>query len=114
MSEPESLAAIPLLPIKNAVLFPYLLMPLSVGRPNSIAAVERAMAAEEKSIVIVAQRDPSADDPRLKDLFTVGTRGVIKKLGRRPDGAVEIVVQGVERVAIVKVEDLSGALHARV
>ncbi|HLM98577.1 MAG TPA: endopeptidase La [Bryobacteraceae bacterium] len=114
MSDPERLAAIPLLPIKNAVLFPHMLLPLSVGRPSSVAAVERAMAGEEKHIVIVAQRDASVDEPRQEDLFTVGTNAVIKKLGRRPDGAIELVVQGLERVTILKVEQVRGTLHARV
>jgi len=59
MSDPAKPEAIPLLPIKNAVLSPYMLLPLSVGRPSSVAAVERAMAGEEKHIVIVAQRDAS-------------------------------------------------------
>ena len=114
MSEPEKLATIPLLPIKNTVLFPHMLLPLSVGRPNSVAAVEQAMCGEEKHIVIVAQRDASVDDPRQQDLFTVGTKGVIKKLGRRPDGVIELVVQGLERVTIVKVEEVRGAMQARV
>jgi len=114
MSDAEKLAAIPLLPIKNAVLFPYMLMPLSVGRPSSVAAVERAMAGEEKRIVIVAQRDAGVDEPKQEDLFGVGTNSVIKKLGRRPDGAIEMVVQGIERVTLVKVTESRGALDARV
>jgi len=114
MSDPEKLATIPLLPIKNAVLFPYMLLPLSVGRPSSVAAVERAMAGEEKHIVIVAQRDASVDEPRQQDVYSIGTNAVIKKLGRRPDGAIELVVQGLERVTIVKVEEVRGSLEARV
>ena len=114
MTDPEKLAPIPLLPIKNAVLFPHMLLPLSIGRPSSVAAVERAMAGEEKYIVIAAQRDASVDDPRQQDLFTVGTKGVIKKLGRRPDGVIELVVLGLERVTIVKLEEMRGAMQARV
>ena len=109
----ESLT-IPLLPIKNTVLFPHLLLPLSIGRTSSTAAVLRAMAGEEKQILMVAQRDASVDDPRQKDLFGVGTIAVIKKMGRRPDGVIELVVQGVERVALVKVEERGGALQASV
>ena len=109
----ESLT-IPLLPIKNTVLFPHLLLPLSIGRTSSTAAVLRAMAGEEKQILMVAQRDASVDDPRQKDLFAVGTIAVIKKMGRRPDGVIELVVQGVERVALIKVEERGGALQASV
>ncbi len=114
MSEPEKLAIIPLLPIKNAVLFPHMLLPLSIGRPSSVAAVERAMAGEEKHIVIVAQRDASVNEPGQQDLFTVGTNAVIKKLGRRPDGVIELVVQGLERVTIVTVEEVRETMQARV
>ncbi|MBZ5591468.1 MAG: endopeptidase La [Acidobacteriia bacterium] len=114
MSEQDEIRTVPLLPIKNTVLFPHLLLPLSIGRPSSAAAVAQAMAGEEKQIVIVTQRDVSVDDPRQKDLFTVGTIAVIKKMGRRPDGVIEMVVHGIERVTIVKVEEKSGALQATV
>jgi len=114
MSDQDEIRTIPLLPIKNTVLFPHLLLPLSIGRPGSAAAVAQAMAGEEKQIVIVAQRDASVDEPGQKDLFPVGTIAVIKKMGRRPDAVIEMVVHGIERVAIVKVEERSGALQAKV
>src|SRR5437660_7570870 len=90
--------ALPLLPLKNTVLFPQLFIPLSVGRPQSLAAVEAAMGTEEKTFVVVAQRDASVDQPGLDDLYTVGTRAVVKKSARGEDG-VQLIVQGVERVA---------------
>src|SRR5579871_187386 len=114
MTDADKTLTIPLLPIKNTVLFPYMLLPLSVGRPSSLASVERAMTGEEKHIVVVAQRDVSVDDPRQQDLFGVGTSAVIKKLGRRVDGAIELVVQGLDRVSILKVEEASLGLQARV
>ena len=70
-----------MLPLKNSVLFPGLLMPLSVGRKASLAAVEAALATEDKEIVVVAQRDASVDTPGAADLFTIGTRAVIRKVG---------------------------------
>ena len=73
---------LPLLPLKNSVLFPGLLMPLSVGRPGSIAAVEAALATEEKEIVMVAQRDANEDTPNAADLFTIGTRAAIRRAHR--------------------------------
>ncbi len=104
---------LPLLPLKNSVLFPGLLMPLSVGRAGSIAAVEAALATEGKEIVVVTQRDASVDAPGASDLFTIGTRGVIRKAGRGKD-QLEVLVYGVERVVIVKVDDENGHMAARV
>src|SRR5580704_7026182 len=102
MAEEIKIKSLPLLPLKNSVLFPGLLMPLSVGRPASIAAVEKALATEEKEIVVVTQRDVSVDSPSASDLYTIGTRGVIRKVGRNKD-QLEVLVSGGERVVIVKV-----------
>ena len=74
----EIIKLLPVLPLKNSVLFPHLLMPLSVGRPASLAAVEAALATEEREIVIVAQRDASVEAPALGDLYAIGTKAVIK------------------------------------
>src|SRR5579872_1612169 len=105
--------SLPLLPLKNSVLFPGLLMPLSVGRKSSLAAVEKALATEEKEIVVVTQRDVNVDEPDASDLYTIGTRAVIRKAGRGKD-QVEVLVFGTERVVIVKVDDENGFLSARV
>ena len=78
MSDSEKLIQLPVLPIKNTVLFPYLLMPLSVGRPASRAAVEAALATEDKTLLVIAQRDESADQPVEKDLQ------MLKDLGLDP------------------------------
>src|SRR5579863_10111839 len=95
MAENEiQISTLPLLPLKNSVLFPGLLMPLSVGRPASIAAVDEALATEEKEIVVVSQRDPNVDTPGPSDLYTIGTRGVIRKFGRAK-GQMEVLVYGV-------------------
>lgn len=93
------ITVLPVLPIKNTVLFPNLFLPLSVGRPGSVAAVEAALAGEEKTILVVAQRDASVDELTPEQLFTVGTRAVIKKMARG-DGGINIIVQGIERVVI--------------
>jgi ATP-dependent Lon protease len=100
----QHVKALPLLPLKNSALFPHLLMPLTVGRPASLAAVEAAMATEEREIVIAAQRDASVETPGLGDLFTIGTRAVLKRMTRTTEGAVELIVLGVERVNILKLE----------
>jgi ATP-dependent Lon protease len=111
VSENEKVLHLPVLPIKNTVLFPYLLMPLAVGRPASRAAVEAALATEEKTLLIVAQRDDSVEEPMEKDLFTIGTRAVIKKMGRS-ENALEMIVQGVERVVLMRLEQTTPYLKA--
>ncbi len=102
---------LPVLPIKNTVLFPHLLMPLSVGRPVSLAAVEAALATEDKMLNVFAQRDSAAEAPQESDLYTVGTRAVIKKMARG-ETAIELIVQGVERIRLVRMAQASPYLRA--
>jgi ATP-dependent Lon protease len=109
----EKLSTLPVLPIKNTALFPHLLMPLSVGRSASRAAVEAALATEDKTLFVVAQRDADVEEPGEADLFPVGTRAVIKKMARSENG-LEIIVQGVERVGLVRVTETSPYLQASV
>jgi ATP-dependent Lon protease len=95
--------SLPVLPLKNTVLFPYMFLPLSVGRPWSRAAVEAALASEDKTLLAVAQRDPNKEVPGIDDLHKVGVRAVIKKMARGGEG-FELLVQGLERVSLEKVE----------
>src|SRR5665213_2542824 len=113
MSDLEKIRILPLLPLKNSVLFPGLLMPLSVGRTSSLAAVEAAVATEDKEIIVVAQRDASADTPGASDLFTIGTLAAIRKVARPKEDHIDILAFGLERVVIVKVHEESGHLSAR-
>jgi ATP-dependent Lon protease len=109
----ETVLTLPVLPLRNTVLFPYLFLPLSVGRPNSVAAAEAVLATEEKTFVAVAERDPNAEQAGPENLHSNGTRAVIKKMVRG-NGGLELLVQGVERVAILKVEQTEPYLKARV
>ena len=81
-AKPEVLLSLPVLPLKNSVLFPHLFMPLSAGRPASLAAVEASLATEEKTFLAVALKNAEAELPTADDLYTVGTRAVIKKMAR--------------------------------
>src|ERR1700746_2950262 len=92
----ENLQVLPVLPVKNTVLFPNLLMPLSVGRPRSVAAIQAALTTEAKELLIVAQRDSSVEIPGGADLFPTATKAVIKRSGRNGDN-YEILVLGLER-----------------
>src|SRR5262245_58629147 len=73
---------LPLVPIKSMVLYPHLMMPLAVGRPQSVAAVQQAAATEEKQVIIVTQRDATVEQPKSEDLHAVGTLAVIRKLSK--------------------------------
>jgi len=113
MSEMQGVEILPVLPLKNSVLFPHLLMPLAVGRPASLAAAEAALATEEKEIVITAQRDPAVEKPGLEDLYTVGTKAVIKRMSRSSESHMELIVLGVERVVLLKLEQSEPYLKGR-
>jgi ATP-dependent Lon protease len=105
---------LPVLPLKSAVLFPYLVMPLSAGRAASIAAVEAALASESKEIVVFMQRDPDIDSPTQEELYPVGTKAVIRKMNRSQEGHLELLVLGMERVALLKLDASEPFLKARV
>jgi ATP-dependent Lon protease len=104
MNSPNVSVTLPVLPIKRTVLFPGVLMPVTVGRDRSVAAVNAALKTEEKTILVVAQRDPGKENPGLDDLYTIGTKAIVKQVGRTEDGTIQAVLQGLERVALLKVE----------
>jgi ATP-dependent Lon protease len=103
---------LPVLPLKNTVLLPYMFLPLSVGRASSRAAVEAALASEEKTLLVVAQRDSRQDEPGIDGLYKVGVRAVIKKMARGGEG-FELLVQGLERVSLDAVEESQAYLKVR-
>jgi ATP-dependent Lon protease len=90
-----------------------LFLPLSAGKPASLAAVEAALASEDKMFLAVALRNPEAEPPKADDLYTIGTRAVIKKMARTASG-IELLVQGVERVSLERLDQSEPYLKARV
>jgi ATP-dependent Lon protease len=113
MTQSENFTALPLLPIKNSVLFPQLFMPLSVGRPLSIAAAEASLQTEGNEILIFTQRDVSVEIPSQEQLYSVGVRAAIKKVGRSRPNHLDLLVQGIERVVLIKLEQTQTYLKAR-
>ena len=113
MSEQPVVYTLPVLPLKSAVLFPYLLMPLSAGRASSIAAVEAALASESKEILIFTQKDPEMDLPSQEDLYSIGTKAVIRKMNRSAEGHLELMVLGMERVTLLKLDASEPFLKGR-
>jgi ATP-dependent Lon protease len=113
MSETIEMSTLPVLPLKNTVLFPYLLMPLSVGRAGSIAAVEAALSSEDKVLAVFTQKDASVEQPSADDLYDTGCLGVMKRMARG-EGGFQIVVQGTERIELLGVTTERPYLNARV
>ena len=74
--------ALPVLPLKNSVLLPEIMLPIAIGRPASVATIEAALAREDKALIVVAQRDASIEQPEPKDLFTVGCKAIITDFGK--------------------------------
>ncbi|MBK8323885.1 MAG: endopeptidase La [Betaproteobacteria bacterium] len=100
-SPPES-RVLPLLPLRDVVVFPHMVIPLFVGRPKSIKALEAAME-EGKNVVLVAQKSAAKDEPAPEDLYGVGTVSTILQMLKLPDGTVKVLVEGVHRAGIVRV-----------
>ncbi|MDA8110255.1 MAG: endopeptidase La [Betaproteobacteria bacterium] len=108
MSEQEKVpgsAQYPLLPLRDVVVFPHMVIPLFVGRPKSIKAMETAMEAG-KSILLVAQKSAAKDDPGPEDMYAIGCVSSILQMLKLPDGTVKVLVEGGSRVRIAEVIDL--------
>lgn len=114
MSDETNLTTLPIVPVKRTVLFPGVMMPVTIGRPRSIAAVEAASKSEDKTLLIVAQRQPDIEQPTQNDLYTIGTKAIIKQIGRSPEGQLHTLVQGVDRQVLLKVEQLDPFMEGRV
>ena len=97
-------SAVPLLPLRDVVVFPHMVIPLFVGRPKSIKALEAAMESG-KQIMLVAQKTAAKDEPKPEDLFEVGCMSTILQMLKLPDGTVKVLVEGVQRAKASRVED---------
>ncbi len=113
MTESPLIMNLPVLPVKRTVLFPGVLMPLTVGRHRSVAAVEAALKTEDKTVLVVAQRDAHTEEPTLEDLYTIGTKAVIKQTARGAEGQLNILIQGLERFVLLKLEQNEPYMLAR-
>jgi len=104
---PSQPIQLPLLPLRDVVVFPHMVMPLFVGRPKSIKALEAAMESG-KSILLVAQKTASKDEPTVADLYEVGCIANILQMLKLPDGTVKVLVEGTQRAQINHIEDSLG------
>ena len=95
----SDLSAIPVLPLRDVVVYPHMVIPLFVGREKSIQALEQAMEAD-KQLLLVAQKSAALDDPDYDDVYQVGTVSSILQLLKLPDGTIKVLVEGLERAEI--------------
>ncbi len=103
----------PVLPLRDIVVFPHMIVPLFVGRDKSVAALEAAMAAD-KEIFLVAQLDPAEDDPSREDLYEIGVTASVLQLLKLPDGTVRVLVEGKTRGRLVEVDESGAFLTATI
>src|SRR6478735_9441758 len=96
---------LPLLPLRDVVVFPHMVIPLFVGRPKSIKALEAAME-QGKSIMLAAQKAAAKDEPSANDIYEIGCVANILQMLKLPDGTVKVLVEGSQRARIHSVEDV--------
>ncbi len=101
----------PVLPLRDIVVFPHMIVPLFVGREKSVRALDDVMK-DDKQILLVTQKNAAQDDPTPSDIFTVGTVGTVLQLLKLPDGTVKVLVEGGQRASIVKFTDLEEFFQA--
>ncbi len=114
LSEPVRVTDLPVLPLRDVVVYPHMVIPLFVGRERSMKALNQVMEGD-KQILLVAQTSPDIDDPSGEDLYKVGTVAQILQLLKLPDGTVKVLVEGLQRVKVTKIKlAADGALLASV
>ncbi len=105
--------AMPVLPLRDIVVFPHMIVPLFVGREKSVRALEAVMR-DDKQILLVAQKSAAQDDPSRDDIFRVGTVSTILQLLKLPDGTVKVLVEGTRRARISEFTDIDAYFEAKV
>jgi ATP-dependent Lon protease len=104
---------LPVLPLRDIVIFPYMIVPLFVSRERSIRAVDQALA-ENRMIMLLTQKDIDKEEPQGDDLYPIGTAAIIMRMLKLPDGRIRILVQGLSRANVSYVEEGNGFLQARI
>ena len=103
---------LPVLPLRDVVVFPHLVIPLFVGRDKSMRALEQAMEAD-KRILLLAQKSAETDDPAAADMYSIGTLAQVLQLLKLPDGTIKVLVEGTARVNVTEVSERDGSLYGR-
>src|ERR1700689_2034496 len=95
---------LPLVPLRDMLVFPYQMSPFVVGRDSSILALDHALGTPEKRIFLAAQKDPKVDEPRPEDIHSIGVVAHVLQSQRLPNGHIKVVVEGLYRARVVGVE----------
>jgi len=111
--EPENLRKLPMMPIRDMVIFPHMMTPFVVGRESSVRALEEALTGDRK-IFLATQHDARVDEPRADEIYNVGTIGTIVQSVKMPDGNIKVLVEGLERAAAVEMNDTDGFFVATI
>src|SRR5437879_13720453 len=111
--EKMELKRVPMMPVREMVIFPQQMVPFIVGREASVRALEEALAGE-KRIFLATQHDASVDDPKPEEIYTVGTLANIVQSVKHPDGNIKVLVEGTERAKIVQVATEEGFFRATI
>src|SRR6204780_1318225 len=109
--EKSEMKRVPMMPVRDMVIFPQMMQPFIVGRESSVRALEEAMAGEKK-IFLATQHDASIDEPKPNEIYTVGTVVNIVQSLKLPDGNIKVLVEGVERAKVVSISDDQGYFRA--
>ncbi len=110
--ETNDVRALPVLPVRDTVLFPHAVLPLTVGRESSVQLINSL--GEDKTIVVVAQREARVDSPQASDLYTVGTSAVVHKVVKMPNQSLFVFAEGLERVRLGEFTQLTPFMRAKV
>ena len=100
MTEQQTTRAIPVLPLRGMLVFPYMLVHLDVGRERSINAIDEALLTEEKQVFLIMQKDAQTDDPAIEELYEIGTVATIKQLLKLPGGTIRVLAEGLYRARL--------------
>ena len=111
MSEPTGDLIFPVLPLRDIVVFPHMIVPLFVGRDKSVRALEDVMN-DDKQILLVTQKNAAQDDPGTEDIYRMGTIATVLQLLKLPDGTVKVLVEGSRRAKIVQFTDKEAFFEA--
>src|SRR5689334_24492436 len=111
MIEKQGGVQYPVLPLRDIVVFPHMVVPLFVGREKSVRALEDVMK-DDKQILLVTQKNAAQDDPTPGDIFNVGTLATVLQLLKLPDGTVKVLVEGAQRARIERFTDNSAFFQA--
>jgi ATP-dependent Lon protease len=113
LAESESNQLIPVLPLRDVVVYPHMVIPLFVGREKSILALEASMS-DNKKILLLAQKNAEDDDPAAKDLYQIGTLSTILQMLKLPDGTIKVLVEGGDRVVVESILDTNEYFSASI